>query len=268
MRLGLARFLDRALGEVNQRSWFTYQRTMGYSSLEAGERTIRIPIGLGAGRDNLRPAETKLIRIIRKLYDTGRVGTFADIGANSGQSLLSLIYSDVAGIRYLGFEPQLSAALCVSELLRLNGIEGQVVAAALSDRNGVSVLRSTAGQSDVGASLSPSSPRVAFGETLTAVPTLRGDDVFDEPLFLLKLDCEGAESQVLEGMPLTLKHGAPIYFELLGAAPYLTGEYSREWVGGVPFLGERFSDEAFDQLSNVVSVHSSPRPVGVCESCF
>lgn len=224
--------VERFLGWLNQRSWFSYSHTLGWTTVSLGERAFHLPVGWGTGRANLQAGQGPLVNVIKDLHARGLRGTFVDVGANSGQSLIDLVRSGVSGIRYLGFEPQLPAALCVNEILRRNNIDGTVLAVGLSNRTGVASFSSNGDASDVGASLSLGSVRSAIAGRVWKVPIMTGDDLIDEPPFLIKIDVEGAEAEVLEGMLRQLSRKTPVYFELLGIASYISGTYSRAWTGG------------------------------------
>lgn len=140
-----------------------------------------------------------------------RPGTFVDVGANVGQTLLDYLWAAEPS-RYIGFEPNLLCARHLQDLIALNGLTGcEVIAAALGDRTAISTFYSYGGEVDSGATtrteLRPALPTVA-----TAVPAFRLDDlqIFGaEAIALIKIDVEGGELEALRGMEATLSAKRP-----------------------------------------------------------
>lgn len=127
---------------------------------------------------------------------------FYDIGANVG--LYSCLVADVVTQPVIAFEPHPDNAGRLEENAELNGANVSVFQCALADSPGESKLSivldkvGSAGHSLV----------TDDGLDTITVPKARGDDLIaDEDLpnpTVLKIDVEGAEYQVLEGLESTL----------------------------------------------------------------
>jgi FkbM family methyltransferase len=132
-----------------------------------------------------------------------RPGTFLDIGANIGQTLMDW-HSQTPGGAYIGFEPN---SVCVSHLqtvIEENGIPNcRVIPVGLSDANNVELLYLFSGEADPGATtlrgLRPEDEARSI-----AIPLYRLDDVRHllgpTPVSFIKIDVEGGELRTLAGM--------------------------------------------------------------------
>lgn len=143
-----------------------------------------------------------------------RRGVLIDVGANIGQTLLDYLASP-SRRGYLGFEPSLEAAANVRRIIELNDLDHcQIVPVALSNASGLTRLferRTSDSCATMVESLRPSAKTME-----RTIATLRLDDLDPGPIALIKIDVEGGELSVLEGMRETLKDGAvPILCEVL-----------------------------------------------------
>lgn len=142
-----------------------------------------------------------------------RATTFIDVGANRGQTLLD--YVSAAHIhQYLGFEPNCHCASLISDMIASSGrSDCRLVPAGLSDRNGVQSLLLTPGEKlDSSASIDAElRPGRSWSEQLVAC--YRFDDIRSslhiEEAGLFKIDVEGAELAVLNGMEVTVAKDRP-----------------------------------------------------------
>ena len=172
-----------------------------------GQR-IRVPLSAGLGLGHQAMTEPHLLPALRGALGL-RAGTFVDVGAHLGETLVKLLALG-DGRRYVGFEPQPEAAEYVRRLLALNGVDGDVVAAALGDRDGTADLL-LAGELEGSASIVPGFRRPDFYDRRTPVPVLRGDDAIEaRPVGVLKIDAEGAELDVLRGFEATISADRPV----------------------------------------------------------
>ena len=143
-------------------------------------------------------------------------GTFVDVGANVG--LVTLLVADKVQHAVL-FEPNPVAAERAKENLRLNHLDFQVVAQALSDRVGNVELENAAGVSSCSRTVDGFStllptitvPRTTFDQFLRE----SGESL--PPVSAVKIDVEGHENSVLRGMTDFLKSRRPrlVMFEYL-----------------------------------------------------
>lgn len=126
--------------------------------------------------------------------------TFVDAGANEGYfSMLGA--REVTGGRVIAIEPQTRLIPVIEENIRLNGEKTvSIFHVALSDRKG-EVKLYLAPDTNTGASAFHRHWR--FGGTVETVSTITLDELLDaegaEKVRLLKIDCEGAELDILGG---------------------------------------------------------------------
>lgn len=145
---------------------------------------------------------------------------FYDVGANVGVYTCFAAAALTEGETF-GFEPEPENARRLRSNLAINDLDAEVIQAALSNRCGIAELGIENDQAGEGRhSLVTREP----GETI-AVPLVRVDTVVREgdlpPPTVVKIDVEGAELSVLEGMRRTLEeHCRRIYVEIhAGVSP-------------------------------------------------
>lgn len=147
--------------------------------------------------------KTKAVAAVMKK----RSGTFIDVGANVGQTLLDFVSAPVRST-YLGFEPNIVCYLHLAKLIATNRLEGcRIIPAGLGERTGTSTLYAC-GEAASGATmlreLRPQLPIRA-----SSICVFRLDDLpelFDgSGIALIKIDVEGTELEVLRGMEATLR---------------------------------------------------------------
>jgi FkbM family methyltransferase len=148
-----------------------------------------------------------------------RTGAFIDVGVNVGQTLLKLLSIDKARA-YIGFEPQIACCFYVTQFLRENGIENaKVLPIALSDANLTLKLYSSGNTDEMATTVGEIANENARSR-VTLVPARVGDEVVRElglaDIALIKIDVEGAELSVLQGLRGTLRqHHPSVLFEVL-----------------------------------------------------
>jgi len=148
-------------------------------------------------------------------------GTFIDVGANVGQTLLKLLSVD-AERRYIGFEPQVECSFYLSQFIRENHLRAHaILPIGLSNQTGIVQLRKRDDQADVFASTIDGFRPNDFYIAREHIYVARGDDVLSamrvDEISTIKIDVEGGELEVIEGMQTVLRDKAPfIFFEVLG----------------------------------------------------
>ena len=142
-------------------------------------------------------------------------GYFIDVGMNLGQTFGKVLSAD-PGRDYVGFEPQIFPCALVAQFIEDNGLtQCQALPFGLSNSNGIRTLFSH-GPADTMASFSND----GNSTKKTLVPVRVGDDVIAElgidRIAAIKIDVEGAEFEVLEGLSNTIAtHSPPVIFEVL-----------------------------------------------------
>ncbi len=151
----------------------------------------------------------------RRLF---RPGTFVDIGAHTGE--FSLAVADLPGIRLVAIEPQRWALVALRTRAAFAGITVRTLETALSDRPGRLTL-ATPVLKDGGPILEWASIAKDFAALRAAHPEIVGIETVEVPVTTLdalgladvrgiKLDAEGAESEVLQGGAGLLRAQRPV----------------------------------------------------------
>ena len=220
------RTADRLLVYLARRSWRVYRVVDREVELaQDGRMGVKIPIFHGLGLTHVANQYTWMATVVRKIHG-GRPGVFVDAGANIGQTLLA-VQSIRPDFPYLALEPDLEACYYLDRLIKANGWKNvSVVPLALGSKSGfVELHHNSAG--DVSASLVTSFRPPDFFTMHTKVLVEPGDDLLDRleagPVAVLKIDVEGGELEVIEGMRRRLSSDRPaIIMEVLGYGPILS----------------------------------------------
>jgi len=158
-----------------------------------------------------------------------RPGAVLDVGANIGQTMLKVLALD-ANRRYIGFEPQLACAAVIDRFIRSNRLQNfNVFSFGLSNENAVVQLQSQNGEFDSTASMVKGFRPEWFYQSSRFISVRHGDEVIKdlnlESVALIKIDVEGAELEVLQGLRGTIQRFRPaIIFEVLNSFLRATGQ--------------------------------------------
>ena len=193
---------------------------------------LQVPLIYGMGRGYLIAEELWMSRCIEVL--TGlKSGAVLDIGGNVGVFLVKLRVLD-SDRPYYGFEPHPACNFYVQELIRLNNFaHTHFYPIALSNKNETRTLY--AGRlGDKRASMHSfmrQNETLGFSFEMVAV---HGDEFIQrlklDEVSLIKIDVEGAELEVLEGISQTLQQYRPlIYCEVWGLADEVGDPGERKW---------------------------------------
>ncbi len=187
---------------------------------ESRRRTI--VRGLASGyRMNISPAEKlgyllgsdepHLQKAIRKHVVAG--DTVYDIGANVGYVSLSLAKRVGPTGRVIAFEPIPSSAEAFRQNIKINGITNvQLLNLAASDKSGEAVIRMTENLATASLVWHRNEPSATELRVRTAaIDELVNAGEFGLPGFV-KIDVEGAEGNVLQGMRRTIAAARPVLF--------------------------------------------------------
>ena len=191
------------------------------------ETPVRIPVigGTGLGFfDQVRTnAETWKLDLYRFLLDQ-REGLFIDIGVNLGQTLVQ-IRTINPNMSYVGFEPNPRCIGYVERLTELNHYRKvELVAAAIGQHGGTMSLHLPEGRSTDSTATLIKDLRPSARQTSRSVPVLNGDQIegvlAGRSAAVIKIDVEGAELEVIQGLRTQLARGRPaVVCEVLFADP-------------------------------------------------
>ncbi|HZM16853.1 MAG TPA: FkbM family methyltransferase [Candidatus Krumholzibacteria bacterium] len=213
--------IDRTYLRVAGSSWRIRQHTSRIVRLHGPSASLKVPIINGVGYGNIEVEREVLYPLLAWLTHC-RKGTFIDVGANIGQTLLVTL---VAGQlhRYIGFEPSSCCCAYLHRLLELNGLRHcQILPVGLSDRVRIAELHYNVDY-DVCASTTPGFRPKAFFQSREHVVLMPGDEVLRrcelDEIGMIKIDVEGGELEVVRGLRETIARHKPIL--LLEVLPYL-----------------------------------------------
>ena len=210
---GIAQLIDKNVVSALLRP-FNFSTTAVVDS-----HKYKIPIQRGIGRDLRSASEPWMSDLLRRLFSLGAAPGLVDVGVNVGQTLLKLKSIDPK-LRYLGFEPNPFCISLVQELVKLNGfVDCELAPAALSDRAGlISFVASS--ESDSGASMITTlrPDKKVHRKQWIAALVFDNLDVDVSSMGVVKIDVEGAELFVLQGMKQFIERVRPyIVCEVLHA---------------------------------------------------
>ena len=156
-------------------------------------------------------------------------GAFLDVGANIGQTMLKVLALDKTR-QYVGFEPQVLCCSLIQSFIEENGLKYHtILPLGLSNRNQLAKLHIRGGQCDVTASMVENVRPGSFYTSDRYICVRRGDELVTELkisfVSVIKIDVEGAELEVMEGLLTTIREKKPsLVFEVLNHYLVITGE--------------------------------------------
>jgi FkbM family methyltransferase len=175
----------------------------------------------GTGRQFIVPDELWMSRCLKRFLTLQR-GTVLDVGVNVGLYLVKLRALD-SSRPYIGIEPNPFCNFYIQELIRLNCFtNARVLPVALSTETRAGRLLASS-RDDSGASILED---VKSGQDVSfSVDTLfyRGDDLMttlnpENGVGIIKIDVEGAESDVIDGLRNTIATNQPLIYCEIAAA--------------------------------------------------
>lgn len=230
------------MGFKTQDIWLgLWRRAAPTASLPVGRLKVRPVVSDAAMRALTQWRPTWKTHLIARMLDR-RPGTFVDVGANVGQTLLDFLSAGSSGA-YVGFEPNPTCHKHLADFIAANALEQCVVVpAALGDRTGIATFHAGS-EVDAGGTMLESL-RPQLRRTPTTVCMFRFDalaaTLSQEPISVIKIDVEGAELEVLRGAELTLADARPwIICEVLHRDAFAdAGAYSERLANLRRFIAE------------------------------
>jgi FkbM family methyltransferase len=208
-------YFCRVLDKMGLLKYFSF-----FFKIKVGSKRMHIPVTGGHGYYNLYPFKEAWMETLVQKCMAEREGSIIDVGVNLGQTLLKIAALN-SQADYYGFEPNPVCYTYCKELLKRNKLVSfKVLPVGLSDEAAVVKLygdNDHASGATVVDNFRNDTKRYAV---IHHVPVMRGDIVLNnEPISkinFVKIDVEGAELEVIEGLQETLlKHSPLIIMEIL-----------------------------------------------------
>lgn len=188
-------------------------------SLPINDKKIVVPLNVQDSIYNLyitRSWKTEIIGYFTKISG----GVFVDVGANLGQTLIEFWLTDPRN-SYVGFEPNNTCIEYLETLIDINSLDGyKVIPVGLfNDNKTLPLYIQNNLQTDACATV-VEDLRPGRKYDVASIQCQKFDDVFPElninSISLIKIDVEGSELEVLQGMNATVERlKPPILCEVL-----------------------------------------------------
>lgn len=188
------------------------------------DRINRSPVHRIAGRPVTVPiiggvmaelTEEWMVALLRRVLGVAGSGIFVDVGVNLGQTLAKVRALDPAR-PYVGFEPNPVCVHYVEELIAANRWQDcRVVPAGLGQTTGVATLHLYHGRGGDSSASVIADFRPDEAVTFRKSIVILGDqgviaDLLAERVAVIKIDVEGAESDVLAALEPVIARDAPL----------------------------------------------------------
>ena len=157
-----------------------------------------------------------------------RPGAFLDVGVNLGQTMLKLLAFDPSR-PYIGFEPQPACCFMVQRFIDENQLGNcRIVPVGLYNADRIVKLYGGSDDYSALATVVDGFRPASFYSSQRYVSVRKGDDVLAEinlgPVDIIKVDVEGGELEVFEGLAKTMQSTMPmLVFEVLNHFIVATG---------------------------------------------
>jgi FkbM family methyltransferase len=203
-------YLKRILKAINGR--FTYSR-----SFTLNKRRFRIPLINNMGLLNLRLKNDDWLPDILQRVSMGPHECMIDVGVNVGQSLL--VYRSLCDNPYWGFEPNPACVFYLENLISRNEFRDiHIIPVGLSGETALARFFRKHQSDSAGTVVSGLRPGHYREEESSYVP-LFSFEMIKLPInsvALVKIDVEGGEFEVLQGLqPLLRREKPPVVCEIL-----------------------------------------------------
>lgn len=155
-------------------------------------------------------------------------GAFIDVGTNTGQTLIKILSID-KNREYVGFEPQLDCCFYIDQFIKQNNLTNHtLLPVGLSNQTELLQLLKRKDGTDCAASTIKGFRPDDFYTTKQSIYVVKGDDIIPaidlQQISTIKIDVEGGELEVIDGLKNTLSEHSPfVFFEVLNHFLAITG---------------------------------------------
>lgn len=180
------------------------------STLNLNNRKFKIPVIHNMGIENTKVKPDFIYNLFRYVKMSDK-GCFLDIGVNVGQTLLK--FRSCRNNQYIGFEPNPACVHYLTNLINANKMKhATIIPIGLSSSNTIVSFYQKSDVDTAGTMVNDLRPDYYTEDDLHYIPvfTLDSVDVInDKKIELIKVDVEGAESDVLIGMARVVSEHKP-----------------------------------------------------------
>ncbi len=191
------------------------------TTTRVNNRQITVPVLAGLGLENLY-LELWMCHLLENIKKI-KQGSYVDIGANVGQTLLKMRSVD-QDVSYVGFEPNPQCIFYMRALVKANQFKNtHVIPVGLFDQNALLQLNLyTDVETDQSASVINDFRHEMDIRSKMYIPVFRFEDIQAglgiENVSVIKIDVEGAELEVMQSLGHTIiAHQPFIFIEVLPA---------------------------------------------------
>ncbi len=211
-------FLLKILNRLGCIKFFNFN-----TQLVINGKKFNLPISGGIGFGNIPMSEIWMVKCLDLLLQIKK-GTFIDIGANIGQSLLKVKSVD-SQINYIGFEPNPKCVSYIEEIIKENNfLSTQIVPTGVSNENGILKLNLFHNNAtDISASLIDNfqNDNTVYQKYIVVSDQASISRILPDDICIVKIDVEGYEWFVVQALnevllkqrPFVLIEILPVYSE-------------------------------------------------------
>ncbi|WP_420608137.1 FkbM family methyltransferase [Novosphingopyxis sp.] len=182
------------------------KRRASYIIREIGGVRFKIPVIGGQINKNHEPWIISILSVLMRLTE----GAVIDVGVNLGQTLLNVASIDRTR-RILGFEPNATCVDFVQRLIDMNELNVEIIPAGLGNMSSVFSLQIYQDDTDSRATIIEGFRGMRSRSRSVAV--LAFSDIPDKripsPVGIIKIDVEGAEADVIDGLKPLIERDRP-----------------------------------------------------------
>lgn len=200
------RKIAAALGVKKMSAFFNYTR-----AITVNQKQFKVPILNNMGFMNLEISDDFFLKLFKSINIKDNE-CFVDIGVNVGQTMIK--FRSCRNTTYYGFEPNPGCVYYLKSLIEINNFrDTTVVPVGLAAQSTVAKFYKKGSVDAAGTIVNELRPDYYSAEEVDYVPVFALDSLEitgNKRIALIKIDVEGAESEVLSGMTGTIQKNRPV----------------------------------------------------------